>query len=359
MKYPISQLDFDRDFPSFVELSHAIYGEKAVSDEAMYRWLFEKNIYNPKSTHLFHVAKDGDRVVASDCLMPVPLMIQGRKYLAAWSIKTMTHPDYQRQGIFRAMTEYNYAKAKELGIDLILGFANSNSFPGYEKFGWDVLVERRAVLRPLDIEKSLAKRSFLKPLARIGNALYRAQDKRRITALAAKAAGYSTEILSQAPDADAAIWPNMLAQVPVLVERDNAYLNWRYNQRPRQDYHFVLARGKETAVLVFRISAANKSCIIIDYVGSPHSEALPALFHKTILYCLEKDIRYIINSSGSMFDNHLMQNFSFKHLAAPMANNMFIACRLNQEISLPALQKETNWFYSYGDSELDIDLQPR
>lgn len=361
MKYPISQLDFDRDFPSFVELSHAIYGVNAVTDEAMYRWLFEKNIYNPQGSHFFHVAKDGDRVVASDCLMPVPLQINDKRYLAAWSIKTMTHPDYQRQGIFRAMTEHNIARAKELGIDIILGFANANSYPGYKKFGWDVLVERRAVIRPLDIKGSLAKKKVLGTLAGVGNTLYKSMDRYRLASLARKVGQYSTEIFTTAPQASHDIWPRMQATVPVLIHRDSKYFQWRYNQRPWQDYKFAIAIGQDTAeaMLVFRHNHTNSSCILIDYVGALHSEALPALMLATIQHCLDHNLRYIINSSGSVFDDYLNDHFGFKYLTAPLANNMFIACRLNEKIAVDSLRKETNWFYSYGDSELDIDLKPR
>lgn len=361
MKYPISQLDFERDFVSFVDLSHAIYKDNAVTDEAMYRWLFEKNIYNPQGAHFFHVAKDGDRVVASDCLMPVPLQIKDKKYLAAWSIKTMTHPEYQRQGIFRAMTEHNIARARELGIDVILGFANANSYPGYKKFGWDVLVERRAVIRPLDIKNSLAKRKVLGSFAGVGNSLYKNMDRRRLASLASKAGSYTAEIYPLAPQSSHGIWPQMQATVPVLVERDFKYFEWRYNQRPGQDYKYVVARSKDSAeaMLVFRHNHSNSSCIIIDYVGALHSEALPALMLTTIQHCLAHNLRYIINSSGSVFDDYLNDHFGFKYLTAPLANNMFIACRLNEEIALESLQEETNWFYSYGDSELDIDLQPR
>jgi GNAT superfamily N-acetyltransferase len=361
MKYPISQLDFERDFASFVDLSRAIYGDKAVTDEAMFRWLFEKNIYNPRGSHFFHVAKDGDRVVASDCLMPVPIQIEGKHYLAAWSIKTMTHPDYQRQGIFRAMTEHNIARARELGIDVILGFANSNSYPGYKKFGWDVLVERRAVIRPLDIKGSLAKRKGLAPLAGMGNALYKSLDRRRLAALAAKVGDYHTEICTDAPLTSEEMWSRMRAAVPVLVQRDPRYIDWRYNQRPGHDYKFALARDrdKEEAMLVFRHNHTNDSCIIIDYVGAPHSTALPSLLVTTIRHCLAHNLRYIICSSGRLFDDYLNDHFGFKYLTSPLANNMFIACRLNEAIALDTLKTESNWFYSYGDSELDIDLAPR
>lgn len=357
MKYPISPLDFQRDFAGFVALSHAIYGRRAVTDKAMYQWLFAGNIYNPKGVHLFHIARDKDKVIASDGLLPVPLLIAGKRYLAAWSVKTMTHPDYQRQGIFRAMTEYSLGRARELGIHLILGFANSNSYPGYEKFGWDFLLERRAVLRPLDIEASLLKQPLFKPLAGMGNSLYQIWDRRRIAALAKGADAIETAILPAAPPAAEAIWSQMKDSFAVLVERNYPYLHWRYNQRPCQDYKFVLARDgdKPLAMLVFRITD-RRSCIIVDYLGPPRSPALPALLYKTIQYCQVKAIRHILNSSGSIFDNCLRQ-YGFKPLTAALANNMLIACPIT-EIDLAPLQTEANWFFSYGDSELDIDLQP-
>lgn len=361
MKYPITQLDFDRDFAGFVELSRAIYGEKAVADEALYRWLFEKNIYNPKGYYLFHVAKDGDKVVASDCLMPVPLSIKGNKYLAAWSIKTMTHPDYQRQGIFRAMTEFNITRARELGIDIILGFANANSFPGYKKFGWEVLWERRAIIRPLDIRQSLRRKAPLSPFAEVGNKLFRMLDKGRLARLAAQAQKYETEIHSSAPETCDKLWAKMQAGFAIAIERDQKYIEWRYNQRPNQEYKFVVACAQKQpeAMLVFRRHLGNNSCIIIDYIGAPESPAIPALLHETVQYCLDNNLRYIINSSGSRFDDYLCNHFWFKYLTAPLANNMFIAHRINRDINPAHLTEQENWFISYGDSELDLDLQFR
>lgn len=358
VEYPISQLEFQRDFTSFIELSQTIYGERAVTDQAMYQWLFAGNVYNPKGNHLFHVARDGDKVIASDGLLPVPVLIGGQRHLAAWSIKTMTHPDYQRRGIFRSMTEYSLARARNLGIQLILGFANSESYPGYEKFGWTFLLERRAALRPLDIQSGLAKRGLFKPLARMGNSLYQSWDRRRIAALAKEAGAIEAVILPAAPPAVEAIWSGMRTAFAQLVERNYQYIHWRYNQRPRQDYKFVLAGNVDNplAMLIFRITDS-KACIIVDYLGPRQSPALPALFHKTIQHCREKAVRHILISSGSAFDSSLNQ-YGFEPLTAPLSNNMFIACPLVENMDLAALQTEANWFFSYGDSELDIDLQP-
>ena len=357
MKYPISQLDFQRDFSGFVALSQSIYGTRAVTNKEMYQWLFAENIYNPRGIHLLHIARDKERVIASDGLIPVPLCIAGKRYLAAWSVKTMTHPDYQRQGIFRAMTEYSLARARELGIQLVLGFANSNSYPGYAKFGWHSLLERRAVIRPLDIKAHLAKYLLARPLAAMGNNLFQRIDDRRIAALAKEAGSVETAILSAAPPATQEIWDEMKDSFAVLVQRDYPYFHWRYNLRPGQDYKFVVALegDKPVAMLIFRTTSRG-ACFIVDYLGPAKSRQLPALVLATIKYCRSKGLRHILNSSGRVFDTCL-RKFAFKPLKNALANNMFIACPL-ADIDLSPLRREDNWFFSYGDSELDIDLQP-
>lgn len=357
MQYPVSQLDFQGDFSGFVQLSQSIYGKRAVTNKEMYQWLFAKNIYNPHGIHLLHIAKDKDKVIASDGLIPIPFIIAGKRYLAAWSVKTMTHPDYQRQGVFRGMTEYSLARAKELGIQLILGFANSNSYPGYAKFGWDFLMRRQAIIRPLDIKASLAKRPLLRPLATLGNTLFQSIDHRRIAALEREAGSVNTVILPAAPPAIQGIWPEMKDSFALLVERDYPYFHWRYNLRPGQDYRFVLALDgeKTVAMLIFR-ETSRGACIIVDYLGPSRSPGLPALLLATIKFCRQKALRHILNSSGRVFDNYL-RKFGFKPLGTDLANNMLIACPLG-DVDLAPLRSEDNWFFSYGDSELDIDLQP-
>lgn len=358
MRFTIGQLDFDRDFVGFVELSQSIYGAKAVSDESLYRWLFAENVFNPPGGHLFHVARDGNRVVASDGLVPVPLVIGGRRCLAAWSVKTMTHPAYQRQGIFTALTQYGLERAQESGIELVLGFANASSYPGYEKFGWRFLFERRATIRPIDIETSLSKRPFLKPLARTANRLYRYWDQKRVAALSKKSPTFKTVVYETAPAAAGKLWAKALGASTVAVERLYPYLAWRYNQRPNQDYRFIMAGDEDhpEAMLIFRL-AGQGICFIIDYLGSVNSAALPLLLAQTMDYCQAKAVRYILNSSGPDFDRRL-QKYGYRPLAAALANNMLIAYPLTA-VDHTILANESNWQFGYGDSELDIDLLPQ
>ncbi len=358
MKYPISPLDFESEFDSFIDLSKSIYGESAVTDKAMYRWLAEQNTYNPDGCHLFHVAKDKEVVVASDFLQPVPLIVNDKKYLAAWSIKTMTHPEYRRQGIFAAMTEHNISRAKDSGVDVILGFANASSFPGYKKFGWDVLFERRAVIRPLDIREPLRRKLKVAPLASGLNAVFKKWDKRRREKVKIT---LDISLEHSIPQGAEQAWEQMKKDFPVAVERSPQYLDWRYTQRPRHDYKFLAARqGQQLkGLLIYRYRPSNQSCILIDYLGPFDESVIGQLIHQLTETCIDNGIRYIISSSGETFDRFLEGRMHFKRLATPMANNMFIACIINPALQPEMLSRPDDWFYGYGDSELDIDLQPR
>lgn len=351
-------LDFIRDFAGFIQLSRQIYGDKTVSDERLYRWLFLNNPYNPLQKHFLHIAKDGDKVIASDGLVPIPLIVGGKEYLAAWSVKTMTHPAYQRQGLFKRLTEFSIARAKDSGLQLLLGFANNQSFPGYEKFGWNNLLERQAVLRPVDLKAALVKRLRIKILGQVGGNVFRGWDKRRIARLARRYDSLETTILTTAPASLDGIWLRMKTAYPVLVKRDHRYVNWRYNQRPDQDYKFLvaLAGGEPLGMLVFR-ETNRKTCLLVDYIGAPTAPVLPVLILRTINYCRERALRYIISSSGANFDDGLKE-FGFRLLTTPLANNRLISRPLTA-LNLQPLEIDTNWFFSYGDSEFDLDLPPQ
>ena len=68
----------------------------------------------------------------------IPCLVQweGKVILAAQSSDTMTHPNFQRQGLFHTLAMKTYALAKENGIQFIFGFPNQNSYPGFVKLQW-------------------------------------------------------------------------------------------------------------------------------------------------------------------------------------------------------------------------------
>lgn len=55
---------------------------------------------------------------------------------ACQSADTMTDPDYRGEGLFTKLARMTYLEAQKQGIQLIFGFPNENSYPGFIKLGW-------------------------------------------------------------------------------------------------------------------------------------------------------------------------------------------------------------------------------
>jgi hypothetical protein len=68
----------------------------------------------------------------------VPCFVQSATeiILAAQSADTMTHPGYRMKGIFMELSNKTFELCRQLGIRLVFGFPNQNSYHGALKLGW-------------------------------------------------------------------------------------------------------------------------------------------------------------------------------------------------------------------------------
>lgn len=70
-------------------------------------------------------------------VFPIMALLNGEEVLVAQSGDTMTHPDHSRKGLFLALARNTYQLCTEVGIELVFGFPNKNSFPGFKrKLNW-------------------------------------------------------------------------------------------------------------------------------------------------------------------------------------------------------------------------------
>lgn len=70
-------------------------------------------------------------------VFPCHIIFNGKKYLAAQSGDTMTHSRHTGKGLFIALATETYNYCKSIGVHLVFGFPNKNSYPGFtKKLGW-------------------------------------------------------------------------------------------------------------------------------------------------------------------------------------------------------------------------------
>lgn len=179
------------------------------------------------------LALDGRKVIGFYTGLPTRMRLGPEVISGIQSMDTLTHPDYQRQGIFITLAEACYALAKGRGFEMIYGFPNANSYPGFvNRLNFDHCGDFGDWVRPIRPSGYL----------RLPPALHKAAN---ITALAwPKGTSRGFDIQIGKPDQTAldlllANW----CKEPSLccIERTTDWLNWRYCPEAAHDYEWVTA----------------------------------------------------------------------------------------------------------------------
>lgn len=134
MEYEIKQLFFDDNGLSLqkvVELENLVYEGKHKYDcEYFKRWYLDNPMGRVVSFNAFY----GDKLVAHYACIPYKMKISGKIELGLLDIFTVTHPEHRGKGLFKLLAKTTYNYAKQNGFKFVMGIANANSFPGYQKY---------------------------------------------------------------------------------------------------------------------------------------------------------------------------------------------------------------------------------
>jgi hypothetical protein len=99
-------------------------------------------------------------------VVPCFISYQSRNILAAQSADTMTHPGHRYKGMFVDLSKRTFDLCKEMGIQLVFGFPNQNSYHGaVHKLGWKETEQMTCFSIPVNtipIEKILKKMRMAK-----------------------------------------------------------------------------------------------------------------------------------------------------------------------------------------------------
>lgn len=180
--YSIERLS-DQNLGDFQTLHQQVFGK------SVYRGALIAK-YNTRFTgaqFIGYLARTEDGVpVAFYGVIPCYFRFNGEVLLAAQSADTMTHPNHQRRGLFMRLAKETYRLAGESGIQLIFGFPNQNSLPGFVNLGWQFLPSPMKLFRipanPVPYFKFILRvRPALRMYSRLLEWLYPVEGGRKIT----------------------------------------------------------------------------------------------------------------------------------------------------------------------------------
>jgi len=178
-------------------------------------WRF---LRKPGGKGLIELAWDGATLAGHYAVSPTRLRVRGKEVPAALSGTTMTHARYRGLGLFPLLARRTYARARQAGHVLVMGFPNRYSHRGLVRdLGWrDVYEVPRFSLH-------------------LG-------DRRRETEDGGVARVVELDRFDRRFDR---LWDEVKDTCPVSVVRDRRYLQWRFAENPESRYRiFAFEDGR-------------------------------------------------------------------------------------------------------------------
>jgi GNAT superfamily N-acetyltransferase len=252
------------DVIGLVELFKACFGIDVSGD--YFEWKYRAN---PTGEAIAFVADAGDRLGAFYGVIPEPWSVGGREATVHQSMDTMTHPDFQRRGLFVKLAErtYDEVRRRRVRCDLV-GIPGPAPLPGFiSKLGWTKIHEFQLLTAPTFVVRNWPRRGGKSITV---ESVERPDD--RIHA-----------VLDRSPDPAGEAWPRLRG----------AFFDWRVFGRSPKQLRVALASrdGQPIALCVYGRTSPRTT--LVSYVaGLPDygpGDWFPPLLrfvakHGTILY---------------------------------------------------------------------------
>lgn len=340
----------DEDKENVFDLRRAVYNGPFNYDE--WDWKFQ-------SSKILVAVNDKDEVVSLRPTVKIKLKFKDKILTAGMNVDVMTHPDYQRMGIFSSLVDESFKKLNEEKIHIVYTFPNNFSFPGYQKrIKWNhvasipLLVK---VINPKNVVNYYITNSYVQkcinPLASTFNRMLSKNNKHNVKNLLIE------EVTFFDKDYDR-LWQELSNQFEIAVVRDSNYLNWRYLERPDYNYKAFSARrdGNLTGYIVLREDNLFnfKLGLIVDII-SKDTETFNLLISHAYEIFKDKniDIMGCLMLNTSSYFNEL-KKAGFINLPKKFTpKEFYFVVKADEDIiSKDEVYSSKNWFLTFGDIDI-------
>lgn len=211
--------------------------------ENYFNWKF---LQNPAGQVIGFIAYHEGEAAGYYGLIPEYYMVDGKKTVIYQSTDTMTHPHYQRQGLFTKLANktLEYLKEKD-GEIFALGFPGNTSHPGFvNKLGWKDIVSVNLIFLH---HRFFKFKSFFK-----------------------KSSDLTFEQIENFDESFDLYFKNKTYPAGKISHYlDKSFLDWRFSNNPLQKHEIVKVK-KENEIIGFLVyrTYEKKRCFIhhIDFV---------------------------------------------------------------------------------------------
>ena len=237
-------------------------------DERWFRWF---NVDCPRGPNRLTVAvhRETGRFAGGYGLLPMKLKVGDRVLDASLCQNVMTHPDFQRRGIFTNLGRAALGLDGRSGVQMSVGIPNANAYRGHMKVGWAAPAELHFI----------ALESFEQ----------HDPDTR--------------EVASFPADVDPVLsW--VAEQCTLCVLKDHRVLNWRLVDHPKVDYKLFVTPSSGPAdgyMALKRFVDGERTKTHIVELGARGDQAFDHLVARAVTEAVGTDELNLWEVDGSLY----------------------------------------------------------
>ena len=190
------------------------------------------------------------------------------------SVDAMTAPAHRRRGLLTQLVGMAHAEWQRQGVEFTLGLPNEQWGSRSQALGWQPLFPLRWMIRPLRLERLLARRLGLPILGRarvIGTMWNRLQPALQ------RDESVRTQLVVEAGPVFDHLWQECRSNWVYSRVRDRDWVNWRFLSSPSRTYHVMLASrfDKPTGYLAYHVHGehGNLSARLAELFCAPNDHA--------------------------------------------------------------------------------------
>ena len=302
------------DIPAIVALLQLSLGESLIKKSSR-SWNY-KHVDNPFGVSQVLLAFENDVLVGVRAFMKWQWRLGTEVWTAYRAVDTATHPDYQGQGIFKKLTLQALDEIQKEGETFVFNTPNNNSRPGYLKMGWQIIDAIELAVVPTILYA--IPYFFLK--VKLENAISTAQLNQLCNT-------YNRDLSEKKV---------------IFTPKSSAYLKWRYEENPLQDYVIFSSNDWYTVFYIKRHGLFNE-LRVVETIGSNQKQHLKKMKKAILSYAFQKKCWVITTANKDLFSRKIYGKFGPK---------LTIKTLVKDHSFINTAFAVKNWNYSLGDLEL-------
>jgi len=340
------------------ELFKLVFGKEMGKTESKNHWQWEFN-NNPNGKAEILLAVDKDRIVGHYAVIPWKMRIQDREVMGTFSLDSMVHPDYQGQRIFTILASSLYEDIGKKNMPITYGFPNENSMHGiFTKLSWSEISALPVLQKTFNFKKVITMALKSNIFGRIGSIFFK--RKRICETPATEGDEWKIERLDNFNEEFDSIFDQGSTQFNVITVRDYKYLNWRYIEKPENDYEcFGISKGSQKYGYIV-VEKEEKFDLTSGFIVDYFSRGNNLMLDRKLISWGTDYLNYLgVDIAIAMMFNHtpyykLFRKLGYFSIPRKMfPKDIYFGVRENNDdVNFNIVCDTRSWYLSWGDTDV-------